>query len=91
MAYVLATVCAWMSIYPLNLFAWHAGQSGLPPVAHRLGVSGRRVRQGLCTRRYHYKVVWVRAESLRPLEPPGAYAGLPRRVRGVAEHIRDVR
>jgi hypothetical protein len=53
----------------------------------RVGAYGKVSALG----RYHYKVVRVRAESLRPLEPPDAYAGLPRRVRGVAEQIRDVR
>src|SRR5215468_1245948 len=40
-------------------------------------------------RRMHHKVVQVRADTLRPLEPPGAYKDVPRRVRGLNGQIRD--
>jgi hypothetical protein len=44
------------------------------------------------------QIVWVcaqdlqliRADTLRPLEPPGAYKEVPRRVRGLDGQIRDV-
>jgi hypothetical protein len=39
--------------------------------------------------RVHHNVVQVRADSLRPLEPPGAYKDVPRRVRGLDGQIRD--
>ena len=35
------------------------------------------------------KVVLVRANSLRPLEPPEAYKAVPRRVRGLDGQIRS--
>jgi hypothetical protein len=38
--------------------------------------------------RVHHKVVQVRADTLRPLEPPGAYKDVPRRVRGLDGQIR---
>jgi len=34
-------------------------------------------------------VVLVRADSLRPLEPPEAYKALPRRVRSLDRRIRS--
>ena len=40
--------------------------------------------------RVHHKVVQVRADTLRPLEPPAAYKDVPRRVRGLDGQIRDV-
>jgi hypothetical protein len=39
--------------------------------------------------RYNHKVVLVRAESLRPLEPPEAYKAVPRRVLGHDGQIRS--
>jgi hypothetical protein len=39
-------------------------------------------------RRREHKVVLVRAESLRPLEPPEAYQAVPRRVLGHDGRIR---
>ncbi len=39
-------------------------------------------------RRRDHKVVLVRAESLRPLEPPEAYRAVPRRVLGHDGRIR---
>jgi hypothetical protein len=39
-------------------------------------------------RRRDHKVVLVRAESLRPLEPPEAYKAVPRRVLGHDGRIR---
>ena len=39
--------------------------------------------------RYVHKVVQVRADGLRPLEPPEAYQQVPRRVRGLDGQIRD--
>jgi len=39
--------------------------------------------------RVHHKVVQVRADTLRPLEPPSAYKDVPRRVRGLDGQIRD--
>jgi hypothetical protein len=38
--------------------------------------------------RRDHKVVLVRADSLRPLEPPEAYKTVPRRVRGLDGQIR---
>jgi hypothetical protein len=38
--------------------------------------------------RRDHKVVQVRADSLRPLEPPEAYKAVPRRVRGLDGQIR---
>ena len=38
--------------------------------------------------RLNHKVVQVRAGSLRPLEPPGAYKDVPRRVLGQDGHSR---
>ena len=40
--------------------------------------------------RMHHKVVQVRADTLRPLEPPEAYRQVPRRVRGLDGQLRDV-
>jgi hypothetical protein len=40
------------------------------------------------TGRRQHKVVQVRADSLRPLEPPGAYKAVPRRVLGRDGRIR---
>jgi hypothetical protein len=39
--------------------------------------------------RRDHKVVLVRADSLRPLEPPEAYKAVPRRVRGLDGQIRS--
>jgi hypothetical protein len=39
--------------------------------------------------RRDHKVVLVRADSLRPLEPPKAYKAVPRRVRGLDGQIRS--
>jgi hypothetical protein len=41
--------------------------------------------------RSDHKVVLVRASSIRPLEPPGAYKAVPRRVLGNDGRIRDTR
>jgi hypothetical protein len=38
--------------------------------------------------RHDHKVVQVRAGSVRPLEPPGAYKQVPRRVLGRGGQIR---
>jgi hypothetical protein len=38
-----------------------------------------------------HKVVQVQAASLRPLEPPDAYAAVPRRMLGLDGQIREMR
>ena len=40
--------------------------------------------------RVYHKAVQVRADGLRPLEPPDAYKEVPQRVRGLDGQIRDV-
>ena len=39
--------------------------------------------------RHVHKVVQVQAASLRPLEPPGAYEAVPRRVLGLDGQLRE--
>lgn len=40
--------------------------------------------------RLQHKVVQVRADGLRPLEPPEAYEAVPRRVRTLDGQIREI-
>jgi hypothetical protein len=72
---------------PLSMTARRWGHlSG--PMVHPAGddnANARRLPHG--GRRAH-KVVLVRADSLRPLEPPEAYKAVPRRVRSLDGQIR---